>query len=249
MKKITFILLLTCISGIAYPNDRDVNNVTRNGKLELLDNLVYTYDLLHCDKDQVQMLISTIYARYGYIFTNADLKTHFSRFSWYKESSRDVEKQFNYFDIANMNFLKRVRENYPQMNDIEKSLIGIWYPDPIMPANEPEHVHFYPNGLFRYDLTENIYGYHSFSGLWRIENKSLKLTVIHERFICDSKITIDSMAGIQMNGGRPVLKYVIPEKVISMDNFRIENIEIFRNELNRNVAVMFGQKEGVKKIV
>ena len=63
-------------------------------------------------KDQVQEVINDIYAKYGYIFKDKELREHYSQFSWYVEragADHFSEEVFNEVAKANLELLKRYR--------------------------------------------------------------------------------------------------------------------------------------------
>lgn len=47
-------------------------------------------DLAGYNKTELRLMRNTIYARHGYIFKSADLRAHFSRFSWYVPQYREI---------------------------------------------------------------------------------------------------------------------------------------------------------------
>lgn len=47
-------------------------------------------DLAGYNKAELRLMRNTIYARHGYIFKSADLRAHFSRFSWYVPKYREI---------------------------------------------------------------------------------------------------------------------------------------------------------------
>lgn len=58
-------------------------------------------------KLQMRLIRNEIYARHGYIFHSADLRSYFSRFSWYKPTSSDVSQSLNAIETYNIQFLKK----------------------------------------------------------------------------------------------------------------------------------------------
>ena len=63
-------------------------------------------------KNQVQEVINDIYAKYGYIFKDKELREHYSQFSWYVEragADHFSEEVFNEVAKANLELLKRYR--------------------------------------------------------------------------------------------------------------------------------------------
>lgn len=61
-------------------------------------------------KQQMRLIRNEIYARHGYIFKSADLRSYFSRFSWYKATSSDVSRSLNAIETYNIQFLKKAEQ-------------------------------------------------------------------------------------------------------------------------------------------
>lgn len=57
------------------------------------------------DKGQLIIWRNAIYAKHGYIFKNASLKAYFSKFSWYKPTSDNVDNQLTVIERANVKMI------------------------------------------------------------------------------------------------------------------------------------------------
>lgn len=74
----------------------------------LLSTRKLTYsDISSLSKAQLRILRNEIYARHGYIFKSADLKSHFSKFSWYKPLYGDVTSKMSAIEKYNAAFIKK----------------------------------------------------------------------------------------------------------------------------------------------
>ena len=65
-------------------------------------------DLADMGKSELMIARNEMYARYGYIFADADLTTYFSEKAWYEPTvATDAfsEEQFNEFETANTSFI------------------------------------------------------------------------------------------------------------------------------------------------
>ena len=63
-------------------------------------------------KDDVQAMLNELYARHGYIFQDATLKSQYEKQSWYKGTESDmskVEQSFNTYEKKNLEYLTEVR--------------------------------------------------------------------------------------------------------------------------------------------
>jgi len=84
------------------------NNGTTSFGYEVTSTRILTEkDIVGISKSELRIIRNEIYARHGYIFNSADLKQHFSKFSWYKPVSADVSASLSDIEKANVAFLKK----------------------------------------------------------------------------------------------------------------------------------------------
>jgi flagellar basal body-associated protein FliL len=78
-----------------------------------IDTRYYTdKDVQGKSKDDVQAMLNELYARHGYIFQDATLKSQYEKQSWYKGTESDmskVEQSFNTYEKKNLEYLTEVR--------------------------------------------------------------------------------------------------------------------------------------------
>lgn len=94
------------------PDNRHSAGAAANSGRENLSSLLSTRRLTYDDikslnKAQLRILRNEIYARHGYIFKSEDLKSHFSRFGWYKPRHNDVTAQMSETEKYNAAFIKK----------------------------------------------------------------------------------------------------------------------------------------------
>jgi len=72
-------------------------------------------DIMHLSYSELRLARNEIYARHGYIFTSADLKSYFNNKSWYKGRIKAVnfkESSLNVYERRNVELIKRVENDY-----------------------------------------------------------------------------------------------------------------------------------------
>lgn len=128
VKKIALPLAMALIAGVALPVSaqipsipnknrstttnrypRERNGVAYGTQYDWLSMRNATVnDIAHLDAGQVRVLKNSIYARHGYIFNDARLKSYFSSQSWYRPRKREIPaSEMNKFEQYNVVFLKK----------------------------------------------------------------------------------------------------------------------------------------------
>jgi len=69
--------------------------------------LLKVSDLNSFTKQDLKIMRNEIYARHGYIFKTAEMKTYFSRQSWYKGQYDDVTSMFSSIEKQNIELIKK----------------------------------------------------------------------------------------------------------------------------------------------
>lgn len=72
----------------------------------LSTRLVTDADLAGKNSQQLRLMRNYIFARHGYIFKDNALTQHFSQYSWYKPTSKDVMGKFNSYEKKNVAIIK-----------------------------------------------------------------------------------------------------------------------------------------------
>ena len=73
------------------------------------DRYLVVEDILGFDRSKIRIARNEIFARRGYIFNSADLRNHFSKFSWYQPSTKNVT--LSKLEKFNVGFLKKFETN------------------------------------------------------------------------------------------------------------------------------------------
>ena len=150
----------------------------------------------------LRLLRNTIYARYGYRFHAKDLRSHFSRFGWYKPSKHAVEDELNTVDRRNLEMI----DSFEKMEDegapvVAKSdIVGLWHSSLLMPSGFDRAFQFYRDGrfVFRYSQMRELPLIESFSGEYAVKGNVLHLVSTARKIIRHSPDTTSSGAfGLQ----------------------------------------------------
>ncbi len=90
-----------------------VADIIEQGKVERLDRLLSAEELRGIHKANLRIIPNSILARYGYTFKSADLKSRFSRFSWYKPvKNEDAIERLNNIDKKNIQTILAIEKKY-----------------------------------------------------------------------------------------------------------------------------------------
>lgn len=76
-------------------------------------------DIQEMDEPTLKLMRNEIFARYGYIFKSAELKTHFTTQSWYKPVSTDVTKQLTDIEKKNTDLIRRQEQRVRTTGEFE----------------------------------------------------------------------------------------------------------------------------------
>ena len=211
------------------------------GDPQCLERLLYVDQLHDLAIHDLRLLRNTIYARHGLAFQSQDLKTYFSRFAWYAAEQAAVKDRLTSIDIANARLIARIEKNAAPRSAQGRKLVGVWHPDPVMPATPPDQLTFFANGTFGYifQAGTEIFGSKGFSGLWRIQGKQLSLVALTETIFTYDAVALSEF-GNRYEGPREGRKYVIPERTEINPGFDIGNEEIVPGKLKRDRIVLFG---------
>jgi hypothetical protein len=71
------------------------------------------------DEPALKLMRNEIFARYGYIFRNAELKSHFTEQSWYKPVSADVTTQLTEIEKKNTDLIRRQEQRLRTTGEFE----------------------------------------------------------------------------------------------------------------------------------
>ena len=98
------------------------------------------------DGEQIQFIITQIYAKNGYVFQTGSIQSYFSRMPWYVAVSNDASRlQMSSLDRSNLNLLVRYRDSGAQ----ETSSLGwIWTRHAVDQALTEDYI----RNLSRYDV-------------------------------------------------------------------------------------------------
>jgi hypothetical protein len=77
-------------------------DIVYKGNISCLDDILPPNQLAKLSPGELRILRNTIYAKYGYTFSSADLISHFSRFNWYDPADKNVESDMSEIDIMNI---------------------------------------------------------------------------------------------------------------------------------------------------
>jgi hypothetical protein len=180
--------------GIGMYIDRDSND----GNDRFLKLSAGIFEL---DKKELRLLKNTIYAIYGYKFNSPDLQRHFSQFSWYNGTKRNVEADLTEVDKENIRLIEKIEANYPNLP--YENLSGCWIiprklwndidDGEISSINHLPFFNIYPNGTFYISMEGGNFPI-CYYGLWKIENNKLVLNSLfeNEHFLESSTFTISN---------------------------------------------------------
>jgi hypothetical protein len=155
------------------------------------------------NKNELRLLRNTIYAKYGYIFNSPDLQRHFSQFSWYNGTKRNVDSELTVSDRENIRIIQNIEANYPE--SLDERLIGYWiiiryYGDRYTELwdaidnrlsaiiNDYPFFSFYPNGTV-YIGDINYYG------LWQVKNNVLIIKHVYDQNVLPKSLSF-SVTGV-----------------------------------------------------
>ena len=97
-----------------------------NGFIPLLDDIIPDSALAVLTKDELRLLRNTIYAKHGMIFQSNDLRSHFQQFSWYNQTSNNVESRLTDRDKWNIEKIQMFENAVPNPNLNKRSFVGRW---------------------------------------------------------------------------------------------------------------------------
>jgi len=166
-----------------------------NGNLPAIDQVLgsndlekkYTRGFFTLNKNELRLLRNTIYAENGFIFNSSDLQKHFSKFSWYKGTKKNVDAILLGDEKRDIETIKAIEDNYPDLpnNPLMRDLIGTW----VYFNNSYEHsitwedidneaairqsslYSFFPNGCTRVSKKRIGYGNKVLYGTWFANDK------------------------------------------------------------------------------
>jgi hypothetical protein len=82
-------------------------------------------DIQEMDEGSLKLMRNEIFARYGYIFKNEDLKKHFANESWYKPTATDVTNLLTDIEKKNTDLIRRQENRIRTTGDFE-SFYGLF---------------------------------------------------------------------------------------------------------------------------
>jgi len=89
-------------------SDNEMNSSTLPGKFpQASERLLSTADLQNLRKEEKKIMRNEIFARHGYIFLTADMKTYFRNQDWYKPQYNNVTSMLTSIEKKNIEFIKR----------------------------------------------------------------------------------------------------------------------------------------------
>jgi len=146
-----------------------------NGTITLLDFIIPDSALAVLNKDELQLLRNSIYAKHGMIFQSNDLKAHFQQFNWYNPRNNNVERLLTEDDKTNIKNIQTFENAQPNNNLSKKEIIG-------------KGLYFYPVPDWSPEITINDDntiewiggGEDNFKGTYKIENGFLVVLVTEQ---------------------------------------------------------------------
>jgi len=156
-----------------------------DGNLQLLDYGIPDSALAVLNKQELRLLIYSIYAKYGMIFpnndSNSDLITHFQQFSWYvpKITMIEVYALFTNVDKWNIERIRLFERAVPNFRLNEKDLVGFWGTE--TDAWKGNEIAIFENNTIIADFQEqNRFFPWNWRGSYRIENGFLVVFVTEQ---------------------------------------------------------------------
>ncbi len=129
------------------------DSIITRGAVEHLDFTLSDFQLASLDAEQLLLLRNSIFARYGYAFTDSVLTEHFMSFPWYAPAKDDVSEDLAPVDEWN---IRRIRfyeesqtEDAGEMPD-ESHLVGFWHGSAAVGSGYSRRFFFFPDGRFIY---------------------------------------------------------------------------------------------------
>ena len=113
------------LCSLSFLRCQEVVTKLDDGDTTPFEKLLYLDQMEWTSKGDLRLVRNAIYARYGNIFQDNDLKAYFGKFSWYKARSSNVDKQLTAIDRANVKLVRRIEDNFPTEESLQAGIIGI----------------------------------------------------------------------------------------------------------------------------
>jgi hypothetical protein len=177
-------MILFILIGNVLCGENLLQDVVKDGNISLLETEINIEQLCDFPKSDLRILRNTIYAKYGYQFNSADLKSHFSQFPWYAGIKTNVDNELSEIDEMNIQLIQRIEVNIPVNAEIVNQLSGRWYFYGAFPdqgindtsKNNDDSIDIYPNGIYAYHAKR--YREMDSYGLWSIKDNTFEAVPI-----------------------------------------------------------------------
>lgn len=201
MKKLLLFIVLICMNSSLFAVENSNSNhywslieknnnqaqLIINGQIGLLEKNIDYLSLARLDKDDLNILRNTIFAKYGYKFRSKKLSDHFSKYKWYKPNFTNVDMYLNDSDKIKIDRIKKYEEMDKKIGDLvdESDISGVWQDMPVMAAGWSRRFVFYHDNkfIFVYSQMRELPEILSMSGTYEINGNCLTVKIAKKVFI------------------------------------------------------------------
>ena len=137
------------VQGDLYTAD----SILTSGSMGHLDFRLSDFQVASLDAGQLMLLRNSIFARYGFRFSDDRLTGHFMRFPWYTPVSDDVSASITPVDQWNIHLIQFYEERLTTTaSEVpeESDLVGFWHGSAAVGSGYSRRFFFYPTGIFAY---------------------------------------------------------------------------------------------------
>ncbi len=156
------------------------DSIITGGTFGHLDFRLSDFQVASLDAEQLVLLRNSIFARYGYVFSDSALTEHFMSFPWYTPAKDDVSEYLTPVDERNIRRVQFYEESLTaaagEMPD-ESDLVGFWHGSAAVGSGYSERFFFFSTGRFihRGNSMDGSRRLLEISGKWKLQGSHLIL--------------------------------------------------------------------------
>ena len=164
------------------------DSIITKGTIVDLDFTLSDFQLASLDAEQLVLLRNSIFARYGYTFSDSALTEHFMSFPWYAPAKDDVSEDLTPVDEWNFRRIRFYEESQTEdageMPD-ESHLVGFWHGSAAVGSGYSRRFFFFPDGRFIYreNSMDGSRRLIEISGEWKLRGSHLVLKADSLRYL------------------------------------------------------------------
>lgn len=165
-RTVAYLIIDTMLEGTSSELDT-IESILEEGVYVFIGTELEPKMIDRLNREELFLLLSTVYAKYDYIFEADELSAHFSRFAWYDAKHHSVEQYFTQWERELADYILWIDGKMglipPAKERLESLLSGEWGAGP---PYYPSFI-FDPDGTFRWTVPDRTTS-EGVKGCWKL---------------------------------------------------------------------------------